>query len=125
MPRFSDHPQLAVVAAKLEAVASVATQLLAIVRECERTLRDLRNQPTRLTVMAAGASPEAPLRLESGPRVLRIGDVTRRVGLSKSTVWKMASEGIFPRPSKLGERRVGWLASEVEAWLAGRFHTVP
>jgi hypothetical protein len=32
----------------------------------------------------------------------------------------MVSAGTFPRPIRIGPRRVGWLASEIDAWLADR-----
>ncbi|MDE2430660.1 MAG: AlpA family transcriptional regulator [Burkholderiales bacterium] len=58
-------------------------------------------------------------------RVMRIPDVCNKCGLSKSTVWGKLNpnciqyDSAFPKPFKLGAtaRAVGWLASEVDAWL--------
>ena len=40
--------------------------------------------------------------------------------LSRSTIYVMMLEGTFPRPLKLGERRVAWRGSDLKAWLESR-----
>ncbi|KMQ76391.1 helix-turn-helix transcriptional regulator [Marinobacter subterrani] len=50
-------------------------------------------------------------------RVLRIEEVRAKTGLAKSTIYKYADRGIFPRPIPLGGRAVGWIDSEVHEWL--------
>ena len=52
--------------------------------------------------------------------ILRLPEVKGRVGLSGSSIYLAMSNGTFPRPISLGARSVGWLESEVEAWLSGR-----
>ena len=52
--------------------------------------------------------------------ILRLPDVQKRTGLSRSTVYLRVSEGDFPRQIRLGPRCVGWLESEVDAWLEDR-----
>ena len=52
--------------------------------------------------------------------VLRLPAVKALVQLSRTTIYQKISEGEFPRPFKLGERAVAWLASDIEAWLAAR-----
>lgn len=52
--------------------------------------------------------------------ILRLTEVTARTGLSRSTIYRLVSIGSFPRPINLGSRSVGWLESEVQAWLDGR-----
>ncbi|MDE3157089.1 MAG: AlpA family transcriptional regulator [Acidobacteriota bacterium] len=52
--------------------------------------------------------------------ILRLPAVKARVGLSRSSIYKMVSAREFPTPVRLGPRAVGWLESEVEAWLASR-----
>ena len=58
--------------------------------------------------------------MDTQPQILRIGAVTERTGLARSTVYKWISRGQFPRPVKLGARAVGWHRSDIEAWIAGR-----
>lgn len=50
--------------------------------------------------------------------ILRLPAVKARTGLSRSTIYLRVSEGRFPRPVALGARAVGWLESELEAWLS-------
>jgi len=52
--------------------------------------------------------------------ILRLPLVKARTGLSRSTIYLRAAEGTFPKPVSLGARAVGWLESEIEAWLASR-----
>jgi len=66
------------------------------------------------------APPSVSAPTGSTPTILRLPTLHAEYGLGKSSVYElMATEG-FPRPVSLGPRRVGWLASEVEAWLASR-----
>jgi prophage regulatory protein len=54
------------------------------------------------------------------PRILRRRLVQAQTGLSKSAIYDSVAQGIFPRPIHIGQRSVGWLASEVEDWIATR-----
>ena len=53
-------------------------------------------------------------------RILRIKDVIKKTGLSKSTMYMEIERGHFPKPVQLTRRSVGWLESEVEQWVASR-----
>jgi mRNA interferase RelE/StbE len=53
-------------------------------------------------------------------QLLRRRQVEGLVGLRRSAIYAAIAAGRFPRPIHLGPRAVGWLASEVEAWIAGR-----
>lgn len=52
--------------------------------------------------------------------ILRLRDVLRICGASRSSLYQWQSAGIFPQSVKLGIRAVGWRKSEIEAWLAKR-----
>ena len=52
--------------------------------------------------------------------ILRLPEVKRLTGLSRSTIYKMISEGKFPRSVSLGSRAVGWRAINIRAWLQTR-----
>lgn len=54
------------------------------------------------------------------PQILRLPAVKARTGLSRSTIYQRIGEGQFPRPVKLGPRAVGWLETDVDAWLDAR-----
>ena len=49
--------------------------------------------------------------------ILRLPAVKARTGLSRSTIYLRISEGNFPKPVSLGGRAVGWVESDIQAWL--------
>ena len=57
---------------------------------------------------------------ETQPRIIRRREVEGRTGLPRSTLYDHIKRGDFPAPVRLSERSVGWVASEVDAWVAGR-----
>ena len=50
-------------------------------------------------------------------RILRIREVTDRIGVARSTIYEWQSRGAFPPSIPLGERSIGWLESDVTAWI--------
>ncbi len=57
--------------------------------------------------------------------ILRLPEAKARTGLSRSTIYLRMSEGAFPEPIALGVRRVGWIESEIDAWIAQRDRAKP
>jgi len=55
--------------------------------------------------------------------ILRIKEVQARTGFSRSNIYALQTLGTFPKSIKLGERAVGWLESEITAWVAQRITT--
>ena len=51
---------------------------------------------------------------------LRLPDVKRSTGLSRSTIYLRITKGTFPRPVSLCGRAVGCLEAEVQQWLERR-----
>lgn len=49
--------------------------------------------------------------------ILRIPEVKKRTGLSRSSIYLKIQQGDFPRSISLGAKAVGWLESDVQAWL--------
>lgn len=49
--------------------------------------------------------------------ILRRREVEARTGLSRSTIYLRCSQKSFPTPIRLGGRAVGWVESEIDAWL--------
>lgn len=50
-------------------------------------------------------------------KILRLPDVERIVGLSRSTIYSMIAESTFPKPIKLGKRAVGWPDHIIFDWI--------
>lgn len=42
------------------------------------------------------------------------------VPLSRTSVWRLESQGLFPKRRQITPQRVGWLVNEVEAWAESR-----
>ena len=52
--------------------------------------------------------------------VVRMSRLVEMIGLSRSTIWKLLSEGKFPNPIRLGSRSRAWRIKDVEDWLESR-----
>jgi len=52
--------------------------------------------------------------------LLKRPEVTRRTGLSRSTLYVWMARGAFPKPIKLGTRSIAWRESDIEAWIDER-----
>jgi prophage regulatory protein len=53
-------------------------------------------------------------------RLLPVNVVLDRVCLSKTQMYRLINLGEFPRPVPIGRQRVGFLESEVNAWIESR-----
>lgn len=60
------------------------------------------------------------METQSAHAILRRPAVTRKTGLASSSLYAAIARGEFPKPIKLGERSVGWLSREVDAWIEAR-----
>ena len=56
-------------------------------------------------------------------RIIRTEDLTRRLGLSRTTIFRNVKAGRFPAPIKISQRAIGWRIDDVEAWIAARAAT--
>lgn len=52
--------------------------------------------------------------------ILRRREVEARTGLGCSTIYDGIKAGTFPAPIQLGPKSVGWVESEIIAWLSAR-----
>lgn len=52
--------------------------------------------------------------------ILRLPEVKRSTGLSRSTIYLKIAQDTFPKPIPLGSRAVGWLEAEIQDWLQRR-----
>jgi prophage regulatory protein len=50
-------------------------------------------------------------------RLVRLPEVLSRVGLSRSSIYKLISDGSFPAAISIGPRSVAWLEDEVDQWI--------
>jgi len=54
--------------------------------------------------------------------VIRLPEVVRLTGISRSTIYELMEKGAFPRNFALGCRAVGWGADEIATWIEQRKH---
>jgi prophage regulatory protein len=52
--------------------------------------------------------------------ILRLPEVKRMTGLSRSTLYELQAVHRFPHAIKISARSVGWIESEVQEWIARR-----
>lgn len=74
-------------------------------------------EPAFPSVAAAAAPPSAQV---NQPKFLRFPEVAKRVGLSRSSVWRLQRAGHSPQHRRLSPNTVGWWEPEIEAWLQSR-----
>ncbi|QIZ46796.1 MULTISPECIES: helix-turn-helix transcriptional regulator [Dickeya] len=52
-------------------------------------------------------------------RLIRVPEVLRRVGFSRTKMYELIKEGRFPNKVKIGLRSVAFVESEIDAWIDG------
>jgi prophage regulatory protein len=58
---------------------------------------------------------------ETNPiRILPLKEVRLRIPYSSVQIWRKENAGEFPRRVRLGANRVGWIESEIEAWISSK-----
>ena len=65
----------------------------------------------------ASVTPPLPPSLQSGDRLLRLNELTRMLGVSRSTVYRYLAAGRLPPPVHLSSRCIAWKASTITAWM--------
>lgn len=58
--------------------------------------------------------------LQDAVTLLRLRDVCRRTGLSRSEIYRRVTSHQFPAPVKVGERASAWPEHEITAWCEAR-----
>jgi prophage regulatory protein len=97
--------------------ADVSTKLHADVA----ALALLHRQMAELVVRWCTTSQRHTETPRSTPaRMLRIADVMQRVGLGRSTVWRMVQEKTFPAPRRLGPKAVACIEADIANWMLNR-----
>jgi len=56
-------------------------------------------------------------------RIIGLPEVLRLTSFSRTTLYDRIAAKAFPAQISLGGRRVGWLESDVAAWIAARIET--
>lgn len=52
--------------------------------------------------------------------IVRLPEVTKVTGLSRTTIWRYEKEGLFPTRISLGGGSIGWYQSDIHHWMTSR-----
>ena len=53
-------------------------------------------------------------------RLIRRKEVQAKTGLGASSIYAMMQQGTFPKAVNISERRVAWIESDIDKWIAER-----
>lgn len=53
-------------------------------------------------------------------RFLRKRDVTARIGVTGTTLYRWERDGKFPKRRKIGKQAIAWVEAEIDEWCANR-----
>lgn len=70
----------------------------------------------RVQVRSNGHTTEQPTAHFDRNALLRLKDVCRLFGVSRSTIYKRVSEKTFPPPMRISERSVRWRMADLADW---------
>jgi prophage regulatory protein len=63
------------------------------------------------------------MQIETDLSFIRLPAVLRQVTLSKSSLYGMIAEDLFPKPYRLSDRVSAWKKSDVDQWCSTRTQT--
>ena len=63
---------------------------------------------------------QKPIQPEFKDRALDRNEVCSKIGLSKSTVYRLINLGEFPAPKKYSKRSARWMESTIDLWMQSR-----
>lgn len=51
------------------------------------------------------------------PNLLTLPEVAIKTRLSRSTIYRLLDQGLFPKPRKFSARKIMWIQNDIEEWL--------
>jgi len=57
------------------------------------------------------------MQIDTADRILRLGAVLNRTGLTRSTLYRKIQTGTFPKQVRIATRCTGWRESAVSDWM--------
>ncbi|MDR4306980.1 AlpA family phage regulatory protein [Chelatococcus sambhunathii] len=58
--------------------------------------------------------------MKAPPELISVNEAARLVSCSRSMLFRLRTEGGFPKPVPIGARRLAFVRSEVTNWIANR-----
>jgi prophage regulatory protein len=93
-----------------------AVQKISRLQEEVARLKASQGAPARRSNANHNAPPSDPNDPIIGRRLLRLEDVKKLIGFSRSTIYNLISEGRFPDRIHVGPRAVRWREADIVAW---------
>lgn len=87
-------------------------------------LKSVINEPAEVPpkLLASNESIHQALKkIEKPSQLVRMKEVTQITGLSRSTIYKLMNDSLFPNSVKLGIRSVAWLRSDIIKWIESKY----
>ena len=56
-------------------------------------------------------------------KIMKLPDVIKATGLSRSSIYSFIKQNIFPQQIHLGKRAVGWAEGEITDWINQKMET--
>jgi prophage regulatory protein len=53
-------------------------------------------------------------------KIIRLPEVMSKTGRSRSSIYADIKDEVFPAPISIGLRAVGWVDSEINAWIEAK-----
>lgn len=60
------------------------------------------------------------MRSKTPNKLIRRKKVEQLTSLSRSRIYELMKQGLFPKPIRLGSMSVAWIESEVQEWIFSR-----
>ncbi|EGX6959515.1 AlpA family transcriptional regulator [Aeromonas veronii] len=57
---------------------------------------------------------------EQDIRLIKMTEVVKKTGMSRSTVYSLISHGLFPQQVSLGPRSVAFVEAEIDSWIRNK-----
>jgi predicted DNA-binding transcriptional regulator AlpA len=51
-------------------------------------------------------------------KLIKHHDLIKQLGMSRTTIWRLERDGLFPARIRTSGRLVAWLEADIERWLA-------
>lgn len=75
---------------------------------------------TGLLRQADGDATTLPSEERPSARLIGFAEVKHRIGLSRSTVWRLEKLGQFPKSIRISSGRRAWLESDIDDWISSK-----
>lgn len=70
-----------------------------------------------LPIISPVNTPTPKIIIHGDEQLLRIGAVSKKTGMARSTIYKEIKKNQFPRQLMISKKLVAWRKSDIETWI--------